>query len=238
MPRDADDSLFPLLGYLVGKLSPHDIPVLTGLEQTSPSRDDLKAFSAAFATTSAAPMFHIVGITPEAPDLPSALDSDPVAGPVRIGAADLLAAWKQLNGADTSPVSCIAIGNPHSSLEELRLIAGLCHGRTIARGTQAMITTSRAVLAQAKAAGIARSLECFGFRLVTDTCWCMIEEPVIPPSPGCLLTNSGRYVHYGPGLTGQRVRFASLAACVDAAATGLFGGAPPAWLVRAASAGG
>jgi predicted aconitase len=117
----------------------------------------------------------------------------------------------------------------------MRLIAGLCHGRTKAAGTQAIITTSRALLAQAKAAGIARSLERFGFRLVTDTCWCMIEEPVIPNSPGGLLTNSGKYVHYGPGLTGQRVRFAGLAACIEAAAMGVFAGAPPAWLVRAAS---
>ena len=235
MPADADDSLFPLLGYLVGKLSPHEIPVLTGVEATSPSRDDLKAFSAAFATTSAAPMFHIVGITPEAPDLPSVLGAGTVAGSVRISAADLLAAWDDLNGADTAQVGCIAIGNPHSSFEELSLIAGLCHGRTKSADTQAIITTARAVLAQAKAAGVVPSLERFGFRLVTDTCWCMIEEPVIPRSPGGLLTNSGKYVHYGPGLTGQRVRFAGLAACVDSAVTGSFAGAPPAWLARAAA---
>jgi cis-L-3-hydroxyproline dehydratase len=235
LPAAADDSLFPLLGYLVGKLAPHDIPVLTGLERTSPSRDQLKAFSAAFATTSAAPMFHIVGITPEAPDLSSALVEAPVAGPLRIGAADLLAAWEELNGADTSQVGCIAFGNPHASLEELRLIADLSRGRNIAAGTQAIITTGRALLAQARAAGIAQALERFGFRLVTDTCWCMIEEPVIPRSPGGLLTNSGKYVHYGPGLTGQRVRFAGVAACVDAAATGRFDGAPPAWLRRAAA---
>jgi len=235
LPADADDSLFPLLGYLAGKLSPHDIPVLTGLEAASPSRDDLKAFSAAFATTSAAPMFHIAGITPEAPDLASALDEDGVAGPVRITAAALLAAWQDLNGADTAEVACIAIGNPHASLEELRLIAGLSHGRTKSADTQAIITTSRAVLAQARGAGVAQSLERFGFRLVTDTCWCMIEEPVIPRGAGGLLTNSGKYVHYGPGLTGRRVRLAGLAACVDAAASGIFAGAPPAWLARAAS---
>lgn len=235
MPADADDSLFPLLGYLVGELSPHDIPVLTGLERMSPSRDDLKAFAAAFATTSAAPMFHIVGITPEAPDLASALDEGPVAGPLRIGAAELLAAWEHLNGADTAPVGCIAIGNPHASLEEMRCIAGLCHGRTKSEGVQAIITTGRAMLAAAREAGIAQALEAFGFRLVTDTCWCMIEEPAIPHGAGGLLTNSGKYVHYGPGLTGQRVRFAGLAACVEAAVTGLFTGAPPLWLRRAAA---
>lgn len=102
-------------------------------------------------------------------------------------------------------------------------------------GTHAIITTNRTLLARARAAGIAQSVERFGFRLVTDTCWCMIEEPVIPRRPGGLLTNSGKYVHYGPGLTGQRARFAGLAACVDAAATGKFAGTPPAWLARAAA---
>jgi predicted aconitase/predicted aconitase with swiveling domain len=233
LPVGADDSLFPLLGYLAGKLSPHDIPALTGLEGASPSRDDLKAFAAAFATTSAAPMFHIVGITPEAPDLATALGGGTAAEAPRIGGAELLAAWWELNGVESAPVACIAIGNPHASFEELAAIATLTEGRAKAAATQAIITTSRAMLARARAAGVAQSLERFGFRLVTDTCWCMIEEPVIPPGPGSLLTNSGKYVHYGPGLTGRRVRFAGLAACVDAAATGSFDGTPPGWLLRA-----
>lgn len=232
MPPHADDAFYPLLGYLAGMLSPHEIPVLTGLEATGPSPDDLKAFAAAFATTSAAPMFHIVGITPEAPDLASALGDDAIANSVRIGATELLVAWKKLNGTDVAPVACVAIGNPHSSFEELALIARLCAGRLKSDRTQAIITTSRAMLARARTAGVTQALEQFGFRLVTDTCWCMIEEPVIPHGPGGLLTNSGKYVHYGPGLTGQRVRFAGLAACVDAAATGSFAGAPPEWLTR------
>ena len=232
-PQGVDDSLFPLLGYLAGALSPHEIPVLTGLEATAPSRDDLKAFSAAFATTSAAPMFHIVGITPEAPDLASALGDNAIVDPVRIGASDLMVAWKKLNGTDVAPVACVAIGNPHSSFEELALIARLCAGRVKSDRTQAIITTSRAMLARAQAAGVAQALERFGFRLVTDTCWCMIEEPVIPRGPGGLLTNSGKYVHYGPGLTGQRVRISGLAACVEAAATGSFTSLPPDWLTHA-----
>jgi predicted aconitase len=55
----------------------------------------------------------------------------------------------------------------------------------------------------------------------------MIGEPVIPRGHGTLLTNSGKPVHQGPGLTGQRVRFAGLAAWVDAAETGMVSGAPP-----------
>src|SRR5690606_23357985 len=72
-PQQPDDSFWPLLGYHVGLIAACDIPVLTGLERCAPSNDDLKAFGAAFATTSAAPMFHIAGVTPEAPDAATAL---------------------------------------------------------------------------------------------------------------------------------------------------------------------
>ena len=54
-----------MLGWLAGYKSPNEIPVLIGLEDTVLSSDDLKALCAAFGTTSASPMLHIKGHTPE-----------------------------------------------------------------------------------------------------------------------------------------------------------------------------
>ncbi|HBO1213798.1 TPA: DUF126 domain-containing protein [Pseudomonas aeruginosa] len=74
------------------------------------------------------------------------------------------------------------------------------------------------------------ALKAFGARLVTDTCWCMLDEPLVPPGARTLMTNSVTYAHYAPGLTGRQVRFAGLADCVE---TGVGGRAPaglPAWL--------
>ncbi len=56
------------------------------------------------------------------------------------------------------------------------------------------------------------------------------EEGTMLADSGSILTNSGKYVHYCPGPTGRTVRFASLAACVEAAASGQFDPKPPAWL--------
>ena len=64
LPDAFDDSIWPMLGWLVGKFSPNKIPLVTGLEHTSLTVDDLKALCAAFGTTSAAPMMHINGHTP------------------------------------------------------------------------------------------------------------------------------------------------------------------------------
>jgi cis-L-3-hydroxyproline dehydratase len=223
-PQGFDDALYPMLGYLAGEFSPNAIPLLTGLERLNPSRDDLKAFAAAFATTSAAPMFHIAGVTPEAIDVQNAV----LAG--TIGIPELRALWSKLNGEASEPIACIAIGNPHASFEELERLAALCRGRTCAPGVSANVTTGRAVHDRAAVAGIIADLEAFGFRIIRDTCWCMIEEPAVLAASGSILTSSGKYVHYGPGLTGRTVRFASLAACVDTAASGRFDPSPPDWL--------
>jgi len=46
-----------------------------------------------------------------------------------------------------------------------------------------------------------------------------------------LMTNSGKYAHYAPGLVGRAVRFDSMAACVEAACTGKARQGLPAWLI-------
>jgi hypothetical protein len=44
------------------------------------------------------------------------------------------------------------------------------------------------------------------------------------------MTNSGKYAHYAPGLSGREVRFGSLADCAAAARTGHALKSYPAWL--------
>jgi hypothetical protein len=223
-----DDSLYPLLGYLIGTLAPDTIPVVEGLAGHAPDQDDLKAFGAAFATTSAAPMFHIAGVTPEAISHGgySSL-SLPV---ITISAEQLRQAWAELNGAPAGSVELVSLGNPHFSVREIAKLAALCRNRTKHKDVALIVTCGRHVLEQARAAGDVALLEAFGVTFVTDTCWCMITEPLIPPATKVIMTNSGKYAHYGPGLSGRAMRFGSLAACVEVAALGMDSDVLPAWL--------
>jgi hypothetical protein len=223
-----DDSLWPLIGYLIGTVSPDAIPLVEGVAQHLPDTDALKAFGAAFATTSAAPMFHIADVTPEAqsPDAFAALDLPTIA----LNQQDLLRAWRELNGADAGPVQLVSLGNPHFSATELAALAALCRDKTRHPQVPLVITCGRAEMAKAEAAGDVALLTDFGVTLVNDTCWCMVTEPIIPVDALTIMTNSGKYAHYGPGLTGRTMRFGSLAACVEAAVTGEDRGNLPAWL--------
>lgn len=214
LPEQQDDeSLWALLGWLIGRAAPDRIPLVTGLEAAALSPDDLKSVCAAFGTTSGAPMLHIAGHTPEAAQWHSdALES------VRIGAPEFALAWRELNQA-TEPVDLIAIGSPHASLEECRRIAALL-GHEATCEVPMILTIGRNVRDQAQADGTFDRLLKAGVRVIPDICWCSITEPVFPPTAKSILTNSGKYAHYAFGLSGRHVRLAGLAACVEAAVKG------------------
>ncbi|MDR8386289.1 aconitase family protein [Pseudomonas sp. JL2] len=233
-----DDSFYPLLGYHIGSLTGRRIPLIRGLEHAAPTRDDLKAFGAAFATTSAAPLFHIAGVTPEALDPVDVLEPGVSLPQDTVSAAGLLASWRELNSARHRQVDVVSLGNPHFSLSEFAALSALCAGRHKHPEVVLAITCGRAVLEQAREAGHLQAIEAFGALLVTDTCWCMLGEPVIPPEATTLMTNSGKYAHYAPGLVGRGVHFANLAQCVEAACSATASGQPPTWLQPTVHTGG
>lgn len=73
-------------------------------------------------------------------------------------------------------------------------------------------------------------LERFGARLVTDTCWCFVGEPLVPPTSRTITTSSAKYAHYGTAAVGRGFHLRSLAGCVDAACSGHVGATVPIWL--------
>ena len=217
-PHDVDDAFWPLLGHAVGEAAGARVPLVVGLEGASPSTDDLKAFAAAFATTASAPTFHLAGITPEADGVAGAPIDAP---PVRLDPDAIARVRRALDtAAPDARVDVVCLGNPHFSAAECARLAELLDGRTKAPDVELVVTLGRTVHGRAAAAGDVDRLERFGARLVTDTCWCMLGEPVVPPAARTLVTNSAKYAQYAPGLTGRAVRFGSLTECADAACGG------------------
>lgn len=222
LPAAYDDAIWPLIGWLSGQIAPGQIPLIEGLEQTQPNEDDLKGLCAAFGTTSAAPLLHIRGITPEG-DRPARTD----AVIVDLTPDMMAKGWKTLN-AGPDQIDLVALGSPHFSLSETRRFTELLDGRTIQAAT--VITLGRATHDQARAEGLLTRLQDTGVRVVQDLCWCSITEPVFPPEARHLITNSGKYAHYAPGLCGRSVRFAGLESCATAAVQGHLALGLPDWL--------
>src|SRR5215468_2402108 len=114
-----DDQFFAVLGHFVGKLAEDLIPVIDGVTVT-PSEDHLKAFAAAAASSGRVALFHIVGVTPEAPTLEVAFRHRPPERTVDVTAADLRAARAELTTADGRELDMVILGSPHFSLAEFK----------------------------------------------------------------------------------------------------------------------
>jgi predicted aconitase len=112
----------------------------------------------------------------------------------------------------------------------MRSFAALMADRRKDAEVSVIATVGRATYAAAEREGLVTRLEEAGVQILRDLCWCSITEPVLPPSARVLMTNSGKYAHYAPGLCGREVRFGSLRDCAMAAQTGAAPVNPPEWL--------
>jgi hypothetical protein len=210
-----DSSFYPVFGHLLGKVAGDRVPILDGLE-VRPEEDQLKALGAAAASSGNVGLFHIVGVTPEAPSLEAATGGRRV----EVVAVDLPAlrvARAELTTASGEGLDLVVLGSPHFSLAEFRQLAPLLQGRRHP-GVRFLVTTSRAVAHLARDAGLLDSLDSFGGQLTVDTC--ILASPMLPPEIRRLMTNSGKYAYYAPGLLGTQVVFGGLEDCVNSARAG------------------
>jgi len=212
-----DDQFFAVLGHLVGKLAGDSIPVIDGVS-VRPAEDQLKAFAAAAASSGRVALFHLVGVTPEAPTLEAAFQGRTVPVPMTIGTADLRAARQELTTADGRDLDMVILGSPHFSVAEFRQLAPLVAGRRANPRVKFLITSGRLMKELAEEAGVLAPIVEFGAQITLDTC--ILASPMLPPEIQTLMTNSAKYAYYAPSLLNTRVTFGSLADCVHSAIEG------------------
>jgi cis-L-3-hydroxyproline dehydratase len=212
-----DDQFFPVLGHLVGKLAGDRTPVLDGVRVT-PAEDQLKAFAAAAASSGRVALFHIVGITPEAPTLAAAFQGSEPAQTIDITVPDLRDARAELTTADGRELDMVILGSPHFSLAEFSQLAPLVAGQRKHPRVRFLVTSSRLMKERAAETGVLGPVLAFGAEITLDTC--ILASPMLPPEIKTLMTNSAKYAYYAPSLLNTRVTFGSLADCVRSAIEG------------------
>lgn len=221
------DVFYPVLGTILGRTAGSAVAVIEGLQGCT-NEDRLKALGAAAASAGGVGLFHVAGVTPEAPDAATALGGIPPRERVTLTPADVKAALAGLSTAgETDRVDAVAIGSPHLSLAEIDEVERLMAGRRLAIPLYA--NTGRHVLAPLETQGRRRPLEDAGIVFVVDTC--VVVTPILPELEGAvLMTNSGKFAHYAPGNTGYAVTYGSLGECVESAVAGRLVREARAWI--------
>jgi predicted aconitase len=210
-----DDFDWSLLGYAYPQVHKGwEVPVFTGIAQR-PTTEGLLQFGAELATSGSVAMYHIAGITPEAPTLEAALGGREPKVCVTITSADLERVREQFSG-EPGPVEYAMLGCPHLSIRQVADIARLAEGRRFAVDTWILVSSLTKELAARM--GYLSIIRRAGGHVLADTCMDI---------PGCWDIYYGR-----PGVTesqkcafycqvyGQRYAVRPLAQAVEAALSG------------------
>lgn len=164
------------LGKLVGEPNQnyYAVPVFTGI-RPSPTADQLKHLGASLASYGSMGMFHMVGVTPEAPDVAAALGGNVPAKTMKVTRADIDRVFAQYPLGDGSS-NLVVFSGPQVSLFELKILSGMFAGRKVAQGTQVFITTSNGVKSAAAKLGYLEPLEAAGVTLLEGVCFYILQN--------------------------------------------------------------
>lgn len=211
MPSDV---YFACLGYVLGRRTIGHVPAITNLG--SASRDELKALGAAAASSGALALFHAVGITPEAIDGiadPTALALIQI---VNEELSEALAGLCPLEPGE--PLAAVCLGTPHFSLSEFDQLREAIAEQDGPACVEIYVSTSREIAAEIQAQPRFAQLFDFGVELIVDTCTYL--APMVRKRDGAIVTNSGKWAHYGPGNLKRRVGLMSLERCLRSGVIG------------------
>jgi predicted aconitase len=211
-----------MLGYFVGDVVQEHIPVITGID-VAPDLIRYKHFGAAAASSGGVEMYHIVGVTPEAPTIETAFGTSETVETFHYGAAERRRVYEMLNSNAKDPnVDYVMLGCPHAALEQIQEACRLLDGRRISANCRLWIFTSRAVRQQADAAGYTKAIRDAGGHVLTDTCSAI--GSALPPGTKVAALDSAKQVHYLPAMMGIEAWFGTTEDCINAALTGRWSG--------------
>jgi predicted aconitase len=210
---------FGALGYWTGTRVESGVPVFTGIPADTEA-DKLKSLGAALASSGSVALYHIVGLTPEAPTLEAAFKGNAPKETWRFGEAEKNSAYEKLTKTQGQPVSLVAMGCPHCSINEIAEIAGMVRGKKVK--TDFWMLCAQPVKHLAERSGYLKTLKDAGITVVCDTCPVLgaMAEPIAHLKITAMATNSAKLAHYAPGQWSIPTYFAKTADCVEMALKG------------------
>jgi len=222
---------FSCLGFHVGRLVGDGVPVFEGFTRR-PSLDELDALGAALATSGGVALFIIPGVTPPYASAEQAFAGKAPRQTLNASPRDVKAVYDEFCSAKDGKFDLVHLGCPHASLEEMKTYAALLAGKQVAKGVELWITTSRAVRNEAQLAGIVRTLETAGAKIISDTCpischFARSASPdpklgIVPPPLRAIVVESAKQAKYVRDMIRCDTLLTGTEEAVETAITGRF----------------
>lgn len=203
---------YQLLGSCTQKIGP-GVPVFVGLPQNL-SQEALINLGTQLNTTGSYAMFHIPGVTPEAPTLEAAFGGREPERVVTITDEDLQEIHRKIS-RPPGKIDFAMFGCPHLTFSQVQEVAQLVKGKKLA--VEMWLLTSSLNKELARRTGMLEVIEEAGGHIVEDTC---IDQPCWSHLKGKVgVTDSPKCAYYA-SMRGMNFVIRDLAACVEAALKG------------------
>ena len=212
-----------LLGYFAGDIVQLGVPAYNLSVPRTPNLSMLKGMNAAGASSGGVQMYHIIGVTPEAPNAETAFGGKKPRDVFKYGKEERRHAYEMLNSARDDKVDMITLGCPHYSLEQLRQVARLLDGKKVQDNVNLWVWTSHQLKALADRNGYTDIIRKAGALLLADACP-LLTKNLFPEGTRIVATDSAKQAHYTPGVTGLDAWFGSMEDCIDCAISGKWRG--------------
>jgi len=221
---------YSALGFHVGRLVGDGVPVFEGFPHR-PGLDELDALGATLATAGGVALFIVPGITPPFADLGQAFAGPAPHDAIVARRTDLEAIYDQFTTGDGG-FDLVHVGCPHASFEEMKIYARLLDGKQVRDGVELWVTTSRQVRQMAADAGIVRTIERAGGKVISDTCpmschFARTTSPdpalgVEPPRLRAIVVDSAKQAKYVRDMIGCDTLLTSTERAIETALGGAF----------------
>lgn len=209
-----------VLGGLVGRemQSYWEVPVINGIDG-APTSDELKHFGAALASFGSTPLFHMVGVTPEAQNLNDVFNG-PLPTASKLDAQSIADFYTGYLPPDDE-LHVVVFAAPQLSLDEMRRLAHLLDGRKVDATVALIVCTAPAVKEATDRLGITGRIEAAGGIVLEGVCFYNMHAREIGDANGWrrLMSNSAKIVNILGGY-GYEPVLASMERCVDSACSG------------------
>ena len=215
-PRDLSE--WGALGGIIGQAcgSYWEVPLIDGVADILgevPGSDALKHFGAALASYGSVALFHMPGITADAP-------LNRPGRPRSIGRREV-EAFVAVYGATGDKVDVVVFAAPQLSLVEMAAVADALDGRRVHGETTLLVATSPEIKHAADRMGLTGRIEAAGAVVAAGICFYQSYAGELAEANGWkrLVTNSAKLVNIIGGY-GYRPTLLSLERCVDSAVAG------------------
>jgi predicted aconitase len=219
VPEDVSE--WGAVGAIIGrKLNSYwSVPAIA-VAGARPSVLSLNHMALNLASFGSIAMFHVIGVTPEAPDWDTAFGGSMTATPETITQDDVMEFLESWGGVGEK-LDVVALSTPQLSITELGEIAALLEGRTVHADTALLVYAPREIKEAAERIGLKAIIESAGGRLVHGHDFFATFAKEIRESHGWerLMTHSVKAANICEGY-GYKPTPASIRRCIESAVAG------------------